>query len=412
MKIQRKNKIPKTKFGVCDYHLCDKKTKLKRCKHCNNFYCDEHFLPKSPMSFSEAFRANKNVIDTINLERKWRSSRHPCAPYREIESKKRIEDLEKKWNILDKLKSSPKLVPEPIIEKRPMKMRKVQKKLLGENSYAKRYHTVKELNHDPNSKPYGKVPISETSPIKIRPSTLVIVIVVSLLALVTFYFYKNPEHFNKILQSFSDIFVSITKNFGTTTSTTIYPTSTTILAKENVSLVPLIYQNNHWDHMPLEVFIDIDSGKKFPTFDMTTGLNNIRNAMLVWERKTNETVRFTEVNNEDAADIVVKWTAATYETPGETWKTMGLTSIYVLPEDGYHIITHADIDLTLSPIECHNTLTLIHEFGHALGLDHAKIATLKEGQFEVYDIMWTGGPCTGEVTTAEATTLIGFYEAL
>lgn len=204
-----------------------------------------------------------------------------------------------------------------------------------------------------------------------------------------------------------DATTSTTTPTEATTSTTISPTPE---KKEYTPLVPLMYTNNHWDHMPLAVFIDIDSGKKFPTFDRTMELKNAIDAMMAWQSKTNKTVRFVEVDTEDEADIVVRWTNATYETPGETWKTMGTTRISVLPDEDDYIITHAEIDLTLSPIDCHNMLTPMHEFGHALGLAHATFPIVREENLEAYDIMWTGGPCSGVVTTDEALTLIQFYE--
>jgi|GEM_PF-3963714 len=196
----------------------------------------------------------------------------------------------------------------------------------------------------------------------------------------------------------------------TTTTRPATYTTTRTLEKEYEPLVPLMYPNNHWDHMPLTVFIDIDSGRKFPTFDRTTELKNARNAMAAWQRKTNETVRFTEVGTEEDADIVVKWTNATYQTPGETWKTMGTTYSSFLPNNDEYIITHAEIHLTLSAIDCHNAITPMHEFGHALGLAHATYPIVREENLESYDIMWTGGPCSGVVTTDEALTLMQFYE--
>lgn len=160
------------------------------------------------MSFSEAFRANKNAIDTINSERKWRSSGHPCAPYREIESKKIIENLEKRWTILDKIKSFPKIVPEPIIEKRPIKMRKVQKIPLGEHSYAEKYPAVKELKHKKN------LPI------------LKIVTILSIIILGV-YLYFNPNDWNKITKGASDILDNLNiLIFGNKTKNTDYVSTT------------------------------------------------------------------------------------------------------------------------------------------------------------------------------------------
>ncbi len=145
----------------------------------------------------------------------------------------------------------------------------------------------------------------------------------------------------------------------------------------------LLFPTCHWDHMPLKVLIDIDSGYKFGGFfDKATELEHIQDALNLWESKTNNTIRFVEVN--ESPDITIRYTGAFYETGGTTWKTAG-ESMPVVYENG--AIKSSEINLTLSSMDCQNKYTIIHELGHSLCLGHSNSSTFYENGKWKNDIM-------------------------
>ncbi len=36
------------RFGICDYHLCKRRTKVEKCVHCGSWFCGEHLAPIPP----------------------------------------------------------------------------------------------------------------------------------------------------------------------------------------------------------------------------------------------------------------------------------------------------------------------------------------------------------------------------
>ena len=197
----------------------------------------------------------------------------------------------------------------------------------------------------------------------------------------------------------------VEQNISSTVATTSEPEN------KFQALVPLVYPNNHWDHMPLIVFIENESIKRFPSFDVNIEMKNARDALGIWETKTGRGVRFVETYNKSGADIVMRWSTATFETPGETLKILGGADLKTRNTSENEFIIHkAEINLTLSQIPCHNTLVPIHELGHALGLGHSEKEIVIEDGFEVYDIMSAGGPCSGVITSDEVKTLIQIYQ--
>lgn len=67
-KIEIDNKPIKIKIDKirCNYHLCRKKTILKKCKFCENYFCKEHIKPSEPQVGNYGNSPIKS---------------HPCPPY-------------------------------------------------------------------------------------------------------------------------------------------------------------------------------------------------------------------------------------------------------------------------------------------------------------------------------------------
>jgi hypothetical protein len=73
----------KPKIGKCSYHLCEKqKTRLYRCKYCNEYFCHEHLYAKIPQT------APFKTTD-IDRHEEWRKKGgHPCFPFFEYTLRK------------------------------------------------------------------------------------------------------------------------------------------------------------------------------------------------------------------------------------------------------------------------------------------------------------------------------------
>ncbi|MBU2612752.1 MAG: hypothetical protein KKB62_03465, partial [Nanoarchaeota archaeon] len=87
---ERKNRQVKYR---CNYHLCNKRTKTKKCKYCENYFCADHINPSEPHM--------GNISESYNrLEEK---NTHPCMPYfHYLEKKKKLED-ERYGKALDRM---------------------------------------------------------------------------------------------------------------------------------------------------------------------------------------------------------------------------------------------------------------------------------------------------------------------
>ena len=88
--------------GECSYHLCRKKPKnMKKCKFCDEEFCDEHL--RAVMPYIPSFRTNDKMMYTFN------DDGHPCMPYAEYEERERKLEDERYGLALDNLLRTPKL---------------------------------------------------------------------------------------------------------------------------------------------------------------------------------------------------------------------------------------------------------------------------------------------------------------
>ena len=121
-KHNKKQKEPDSKIGICQYHLCKKKTKVYRCKYCSEYFCKEHLQPKLPGM--PRFNSTKPE-DRLFMEEWRKPGGHPCIPYSEIWRAEQERKEEEYRRALDKLLRSKPLrtthEPEVISRERVIK---------------------------------------------------------------------------------------------------------------------------------------------------------------------------------------------------------------------------------------------------------------------------------------------------
>jgi hypothetical protein len=78
--------------NVCNYHLCNKRGKLYRCKYCESYFCSKHRKPKMAIMNIEAISGVKEPIKNILEEEYRKENAHPDFAY----SIKRWEELKMK----------------------------------------------------------------------------------------------------------------------------------------------------------------------------------------------------------------------------------------------------------------------------------------------------------------------------
>src|SRR4030042_1486555 len=91
-------KIVKKKLNKheCSYYYCKKKTELKKCSYCKQFFCTFHLRPKP--AGPPRFKSNRPE-DKIFMEEWRKMGGHPCpdfVEYWEAEQKRKQEEYRKK----------------------------------------------------------------------------------------------------------------------------------------------------------------------------------------------------------------------------------------------------------------------------------------------------------------------------
>lgn len=140
-KASRTTKIVKEKRvnrkNICSYFSCKVKTNLATCEHCGKLFCKEHLEPKPPYlpDFKRAALETK-----IDMEIWRKPGGHPCPPYYDYLKVKEKEEIEKRWQALNKMRELkpvrerfPISIPEntEFLEKPELKSQKAKKILLA-----------------------------------------------------------------------------------------------------------------------------------------------------------------------------------------------------------------------------------------------------------------------------------------
>jgi hypothetical protein len=126
---------------------------------------------------------------------------------------------------------------------------------------------------------------------------------------------------------------------------------------------PLLYENIRWSQMPILVKIDTSNCD-----DPSYVVNETRQAFELWENETSDIISFKEV--EYGHQVIVNCTremfrgyygdvALAYSLPTKVLST----NFFSLAEEGF-------ASFYLLEKKCEKPITVMHELGHVIGLDH------------------------------------------
>lgn len=150
-----------------------------------------------------------------------------------------------------------------------------------------------------------------------------------------------------------------------------------------------------WNHMPLTVYIDLETTPPgwIPDFSESLG-----NAMRGIENKTGMLVSYITITNIDA-DIKIQWVDTFTHT--NVLDAVGSTKLSFLSLDGRTLIRSAEIEMLtrtdgrqLTGNEMQNIA--LHELGHAFGLNHTNDKTSMMYPFVNRDVLF---PSTSDAET-------------
>ena len=135
---------------------------------------------------------------------------------------------------------------------------------------------------------------------------------------------------------------------------------------------PLYYDGYlKWDHMPILIYIDEESMRKFSYIDEEDTLYNMEKAMNNWGKETNDLIKFSRTNIKECADVYVTWLR-----PAQFYKSGsgGETIVYNKGYYGDFILANGSEIRMLPMGEKYSSdaiyYVFAHELGHILGLGH------------------------------------------
>lgn len=180
--------MPKRKFTRC--FRCNKRTKLYRCKHCGNYFCEEHASPKMPLT-SEIVHREKDPVLSDLYQKEWREGGHGCVPYGEWKLneilKKDKELRDKILKTLDGMKKSP-------IRKyyKPEKFEPIRVPWKEGKPVSK----FEPIAHKKTETKHGKTERSKSKII-----LLVIILLIACYLAFTYFVFSTEQHFVKAYES-------------------------------------------------------------------------------------------------------------------------------------------------------------------------------------------------------------------
>jgi len=174
---EKKNKKEKPIKNRCNYHLCNKKTKTKKCKYCGKYFCSKHIEPDEPIIGKEAL---KYRIPKENS--------HPCFPYSrylEKEAEKRRQEEDEMWKRISRNRRERNENNITILTETQVKPSPVQIKEDKEES-------IPEENKKPERKSIKKS--KKNMPFKSLISTIIILIIIgALIYFLVFPYFFGPK---------------------------------------------------------------------------------------------------------------------------------------------------------------------------------------------------------------------------
>ena len=116
-------KKPKKKMGVCEYHLCKKKTEVHSCVYCGKYFCKENLYAKP--AGMPIFSSTK-PLDKLFMEEWHKQGGHPCVPYYDYWMANLKRRDEAYGHALDKLLAHDKPLKLPRLQSEPYEENKIE----------------------------------------------------------------------------------------------------------------------------------------------------------------------------------------------------------------------------------------------------------------------------------------------
>lgn len=131
-----------------------------------------------------------------------------------------------------------------------------------------------------------------------------------------------------------------------------------------------LFPNPRWNHMPIRFYLNKESGAGLSEFG-DDDLDFVRQALKVWEEKTNSTISFQEVGSLEEGELVVSWFPSLAEIKGGKVVGEGGPSRAIDTGGAFTLIEEGEVFLLPAEDKCTGVNRPVHEIGHVLGLGHS-----------------------------------------